>query len=1120
MEPPPRCDAATVGCFKVFCEGTSNVYVKLEDEWKFCDYSATSEATVYFADAAISIVCPDPAQICPSFATLTGPHIKVYDMPAPADPNQLSSPSNLITIESASLKVNVETSVVRIGSGGVRMDVAVDGKVLRSYAEGWGVDPETGRIRLRYEYEIVGLPATPTTGKMLEFRLVDQYGRTLDTEVFHVHIKHTDIAQGVLSDVTGSTEYEPFDANSGVTRWPFVGVSEPDYPTIEPSAPGMAQPTTDTTDAPENGASWAPQHAGGRVLTAEETGSEEPSWLSNQFVFEEFLVVKLSNPVIPREIRLYENRSPGSLTRIEALTGPEGAVSTVMWERERPRRTEMTVQAATDPAITAQSFPLRVPSDATNLRTDTLRLTWGLKYTSWPEVAAVGVYGDAAELPRVVSLTEAAYGGLPTEAVLGVGEKTTVVVTFRLETASTLFWETPEFLVATRRHCSPATGVCTETVEELTWGRVLTQEGVVFGPADINVAVEIDTGAMGRTELREWMSGGVSGSVVLYNALFARNAQPTGTPAYGEVVATRRHTDGITLRGPPCRHGVPIRDGPLDSGWCKCFAGAYGPTCEFLECPNNCSDDGVYAAGVCDRWTGTCKCALGRIGSDCSGTLGQCVLSYDGSCPPGTAKGSYLFNTEDDNNMNRAFGTVPESMICDGTAPGSINAFGCPERVSIDMCCQPTELPSCPFAENAPPCSSPACPIAGGTLSIDTLTEDLVADPSGGWRAPACLEVVNAYCFWHPEDAACHTFARPYVAEDPCFATPQDPTCASYTRPPTPVEFACPRHLAIRHCAADLDRPGCREFIALRSCGFPSGVCAACRDAQGVPDYRSEGCRNAIISHCTASRSDPECDLHGFGNDGCLFQAGSAPCNSLACRPEFYQRGECLAVVDGHCRSTPTDPQCLALGYGDTTSAVASYARPANESTCPWGLIQQECLLAPADPYCVTLAQIGLVQPAGPIPVGTASAPVPRAFAPPQEPESAAEAAEEVAARTALKRSTLDVEMERQQEATRQALFREIFEWADGNGDNRLVASEVAVARNMIRSFRMSGVPMPLSRGVLSALEESGVLDSLTPWYLGVDGATDGNHLTRDQFLLQMEVLFQDWTARNGSAYE
>lgn len=1116
--PASRCMEVTTagapgaGCYKIHCDGDS-VYVKFKTEWKKC-----STATVYFSDGAgggVTITCPAAGDVCPNFDDLTGPFVKVYGMPDPSvDAAAPSSPTNLIKLTATDIKVTVETSGFRVGDNQGKLTVAIksatgpDPATLREFTEGWGLNAD-GTPKLRQEYDILGLPATPAGGAMLSFYLIDRFGVVQAAENFFVQIQHESIVQGVLAqkgegddlwNITGSSEYIPYDPDNNLSPFqrPYVGVVEADYPTtITP---------TRTEDTPND--AWSPTNAGGRTVP------DQPlSWLQNEFVFEEFIEVKLTNPVIGRQLQLHENWAPGSLIRVEAIQYDKDASPpkeyTTVWERGMPKREAMTTPAF-QTVFSASEYDLRATK-----ATDFFRLTWGLQNTSWNQVAAVGIMGDAALMPRVVPAGDAY--GLPTEVLVGLEEEEPkeVIVKFTLETESTLVWKTPPYLQRVEQHCPPTAATCTETVRDLLWGRILTQEGVAHGPGTIMVKVSVTTELMTREERRLWMAGGVSGYVMIRNHLFPDGAQPATFPVVGEVVASRRHTDGINLRGPPCRNGVVVRTGPLDSGACQCFAGAYGPACEFRECPNGCSPAGgklsngqtrVFSQGVCDRWTGQCQCALGYFGLDCAGTLGSCEVSYDGSCPPGTQSGTYILNSEDDNNMNRSLGVVPESMSCSASKVGETgaNAFGCEKMIHLNMCCRGTEFPKdgvknavCPFKADSAPCKSNKCPWTQGGVSPapGRLTEFLNADPSGGWKTQDCLPIVNEYCFWAPEDPACNAF-RPL---------------------PTPSSFKCPHHLAMRYCAGHRDKADCASYVSKKTCGFSSDICATCRDEDGDPDYTGKACRDKLVAYCTSSRNVPECDLHGLGNDGCQFNAGSPPCRAMACQPEFYIKAECNSVVAGYCSGAGlSDAQCASLGYG-----TASWAAPVvgTDGQCPMDIIQKQCNATPTDDTCVLMAQYGMVSTSQALDLPN--------LEPPSELGDLVTDSLTGVARALFKNAALEVEVERQQEAAREALIREIFAWADGNADEILVKTEIEMAINMIRSYRISGGPMGMSWGIMHALaegEDAQIATYLDTRFDPVDKVMgthkDGEFLTREDFVVRMNLLMLEYVLKYGNPYD
>mmetsp|Transcript_4561 Transcript_4561/g.10218 ORF Transcript_4561/g.10218 Transcript_4561/m.10218 type:complete len:89 (+) Transcript_4561:195-461(+) len=67
---------------------------------------------------------------------------------------------------------------------------------------------------------------------------------------------------------------------------------------------------------------------------------------------------------------------------------------------------------------------------------------------------------------------------------------------------------------------------------------------------------------------------------------------------------------------------------------------------------------------MCDKFPGTCVCATGYDGRDYSGKQGDCYLSFDGTCRAGFDAGTFVLNTEDEGNLNRGDGTLPQGLSC------------------------------------------------------------------------------------------------------------------------------------------------------------------------------------------------------------------------------------------------------------------------------------------------------------------------------------------------------------------------------------------------------------------------------------------------------------------------
>ena len=1081
----PAGQSATVGCYKTHCHrdtsttpATNVVYVKLTDsagnsEWKPCATPtvASPKPTVYFS-AGMLIECPRVEEVCPTFSHDTGYYLKVYGFPAPTV--EPTTNAEIIHIPQATIDITVETGAFTVDpTEGTYIGVYMRAPTFASGYKGgkdagwievqrfttaWGTTG-SGDPVLTKTLTLADLPETPQTwgnGKdkagnheftNLSIRLMDKYGQTHGQEDFLVWVQHYGIEQVIQSGTTGSSQYTLGGTLSAVNQRPFDGAGHSSLGATGLTA-GLAASNT----------SWSPTNAGGR-----NPASDPTAWLLNNYVYNEYLDVSVAIPIIPTSVSVYENWSRGNLTQVEI---PNAAALPSGWEtiHHVPRRDRFTMDhlvAGTtleeDRRLTRTGGGGSDASEIARLTPQTrFRLTWGLYKTSWPEVASITIKGNARDPPNIRTDRRPHWS-------LRHDRKSVLVVHFELTSATTFVWRAYDYAQVVEENTSARLTTCTNlpcpplsTTTTVPWARVLNRTGVARGPTTIKLNVEIDPSLMSREHHQQWSAQGMTMYVKLFNALYdapdlgvksgtatnfaidvpAHHKQPDGTYPYQvPVMLTMRPR--TTLRGPQCRHGAWKQDHELDTGVCQCFPGAHGLSCEFLTCPNDCSNSHGSIGGTCDASTGTCVCHPHRYGLDCSGSVGSCSLSYSGACPAGSKPGTVSIDTEDDNNGNLHSGSVPSKTKCTGQPGAGRNQFGCSEMVTLDMCCYEPSITTCPFQSGnaGSPCGTDACVRSVGVASED-LSALLASDVSGGYMSGACKSLTQTYCYNNPHDPACHGVEK-------------------LTTVPA---NGCPHNLAMKYCSDEdhVQESECVTYLNNQTCRFAaaSGLCTGnvtspCWNAtKGRYDFAMSTCAAAMSAYCTetdpttgrpvARTDDRECRVHGYGN-GCLFHAGSTPCTAYECLGGHgFSAQKCRATIDTYCNAAPTaDPQCLAEGYGNATAGELfdSYTPDplTMPSTCPMSLLAKQCELTPADPYCVALALQGLVDVSAVTPANTAD---------PATTASSTHATSLNAARARLRSFAALDETKRVITMRCTAMYRDLWLWADANADDRLTNDE------------------------------------------------------------------------------
>jgi len=306
---------------------------------------------------------------------------------------------------------------------------------------------------------------------------------------------------------------------------------------------------------------------------------------------------------------------------------------------------------------------------------------------------------------------------------------------------------------------------------------------------------------------------------------------------------------------------------------------------------------------------------------DCSGQDGDCYVSYDGTCRPGFAPGSYVLNTADSGNLNKGSGDLPSSMQCNEGKEDSV--FGCSNLVHMQFCCRAAAPPTCPFFLGSAPCAAARADECAASYATD----------------PECLGVVHEYCFESPEDPACNAF-RPLRV---------------------PADF-CPLPLAMEWCAAHPDGEECSSvFTKVSDCMFTEyDGWSPCTMPVCQESVLSDECTPWVVSHCQQHPEDRECDLYGFG-DGCMFRPGAQPCQASVCNvlPDAYNQKACDDIIETYCSSlvggAARDPECAAQGYGGPPPEAVPV-----RTSCPWSAIEMQCRESPASPLCVRMHAAGV----------------------------------------------------------------------------------------------------------------------------------------------------------------
>eukprot|EP00854_Cymbomonas_tetramitiformis_P001815 gene1815-2482_t len=582
--------------------------------------------------------------------------------------------------------------------------------------------------------------------------------------------------------------------------------------------------------------SWSPETGG--------TGSE-------------FVEIQVDTAVYLTGLVLYENFSPGRLRQVYSLANASNGGTTrhLVWAGE--------VHPSSKPLLDAQYQPVEIalrdtiatrdissaerrlpdaPARAVGqvrgagwpplVVVDSLRLEFVTP--SWFEIDAIKVLGRLETPP----LLEPRNGGIYA-FTFRPGETRHVQLHLDSMGTSTLYWavRNPEDLPV--------------------WVTPNNATGVVFGQdvlsLDFTVVVRDMVG-----------SATAVASVELHNI----HALATESLITVQLVIQMDFSPDLEPMVPVCYNGVVLGATETYGGECVCHDGAYGNSCEYLYCPNNCSTsvEEKVVRGMCAPGTGLCSCAFGFYGLDCSGQEGDCYVSYDGSCKHGFDAGSFLMNTEDQDSkpcerpdclpeystgecrsvVQEYCFAHPEDSACNSFTPHPAPASYCPDGLALDYCAANPEDEACAtvYADRSgclfmeaetSPCNFPEC-AAGDVLS------------------DACSPFVKTHCEAHPEDTECDLYSYgdrclflPGAASDVCLTAQcgvftdsydkevcdgitdfycqsirasgeEDPECifngfsdevSTFVQP---QHTACPWDAIYKECALDAASPGCIQL--------------------------------------------------------------------------------------------------------------------------------------------------------------------------------------------------------------------------------------------------------------------------------------------------------------------
>lgn len=552
---------------------------------------------VYFELFGITLTCPPAGEMCPQYPSAVPVSVRAFATTCPLNTGGCRLPAE---VTAGRLNVGLEVTNFEFGVDGTLV-ASLGGRRLAEWAE----DPAPGQ--LRKTVVLSGLPQA--TEQRLAFQLLDRTGAVLYSDEHIITVTLGPNSVYAADVVAASSEYVP----------------PPGAPPEEVALPASAvlgQHDQARARHSVTGKAWSPARGGSG---------------------EESLTLRFPESMYPTAVVLYESLSPGALVRVEAQAPNRTLV--VLYAAERDRLSErpdgFPAPGGFLPPTGTSSVDLRTPAP---FATDTLRLTFATP--SWPELDAVKMVGYTQLLPTAAFLD----GVTALEAVVPARSSARASLPLRIGGTSMLVWSL-------------------ETADGQPWPSWLRPDaisGTVYpagGDADVlmlNFTVRAPVGSPAYEPLR----------LSFRNAMLGRG--PAGELATFDVLRVVDYAIHPEPPPPACYHGTIVRDDPRRStpDRCECAPGAYGQACEFMTCPANCSSPvGVDAAlsavaapaqGMCDARRGQCTCMPGYTGLDCSGSQGDCYVSYDGRCRAGWSPGRFILNTEDENNLNRGAGMLPK----------------------------------------------------------------------------------------------------------------------------------------------------------------------------------------------------------------------------------------------------------------------------------------------------------------------------------------------------------------------------------------------------------------------------------------------------------------------------
>lgn len=137
------------------------------------------------------------------------------------------------------------------------------------------------------------------------------------------------------------------------------------------------------------GAGWSPQQAAGAPDTLT-VGDQTTAWASQSSdAGPEWLILKYSRPVIPREVHVYESCSPGALVKVTIFDDKDNEIEA--WSGTDP--------TPTTPGTTGGAVPVSKIPITLNTLTQKIKIYLACdKVPGWNEIDAVGLVSDKGDL--------------------------------------------------------------------------------------------------------------------------------------------------------------------------------------------------------------------------------------------------------------------------------------------------------------------------------------------------------------------------------------------------------------------------------------------------------------------------------------------------------------------------------------------------------------------------------------------------------------------------------------------------------------------------------------------------------------------------------------------------